>query len=290
MANLNFELPVGVRFQNEYHRKVELLKTNGVAEKVFAQKLSDRPWTWLGYVISIGVKSIGSIMVGGACREEYVTTRGITIPPIVLATPIADINTMTVEIHRKVWDNLLKQQENQCNACGKGFKMDIDLSRIKLDAESEALTGKEYDTLIVNLNEGYLFKSPGVEKKMFAELDGLTFNRFTFRVPTLADAIRHEGIADDSIMFWRKVAYDCLNKMEAVDESGQILGEMDVAQKAIVGPKLFDEVLDRKDLADIREALRESLPTLPFFYEEECPCPSKKIVPVAMSANNFFSA
>ena len=35
MENLFFELPVGLRINGEIHTNVELLSTNGVAEKIF---------------------------------------------------------------------------------------------------------------------------------------------------------------------------------------------------------------------------------------------------------------
>ena len=37
MEGLNFELPVGLRINGEVHKDVELLKTNGVAEKIFTK-------------------------------------------------------------------------------------------------------------------------------------------------------------------------------------------------------------------------------------------------------------
>ena len=60
MENLFFELPVGLRINGEIHTNVELLSTNGVAEKIFLKRLSEKPYTWQGNVVSAAVKSKGT--------------------------------------------------------------------------------------------------------------------------------------------------------------------------------------------------------------------------------------
>lgn len=43
MENLFFELPVGLRINGEIHTNVELLSTNGVAEKIFLKDYLKNP-------------------------------------------------------------------------------------------------------------------------------------------------------------------------------------------------------------------------------------------------------
>lgn len=288
MSN-TFKLLVGYKFENNYLRNVSLLPSNGVAEKVFTAKIPDRPFTWMGYVISIAVKDIDGVPVGAKCREEYVKTKGLTIPQVILQMPFADMNTATLEIHRLVWENLLKEQDNMCKFCAKPMKMDIDLNCIKVEPEDEDKIDTEYSEITVDLPEGLIYTPLGAgDKKILPEFEGMNFNRLVFRIPTLADAIRNEKSADDTILFWRKIAYDCLIRIESVD-SGTVTAEIPPEKKFAFGPKLMDEMLGRKDLQAIRDGIREALPTLPFSYETECPCPQKRVIPVAMSANSFFS-
>ena len=82
---LNFELPVGLRINGEVHKDVELLKTNGVAEKIFTKKLAEKPFTWQGNIVSAAVKSIGSIQIGAEVRKKYLEDGAVTIPQAVLS-------------------------------------------------------------------------------------------------------------------------------------------------------------------------------------------------------------
>ena len=91
MDGLFFELPVGLRINGEVHKDVELLKTNGVAEKIFVKKLSEKPFTWQGNVISAAVKRIGNIEIGPEVRKKYLEDGSVTIPLAVLKLPLAEV-------------------------------------------------------------------------------------------------------------------------------------------------------------------------------------------------------
>ena len=130
MDGLYFELPIGLRVNGEAHRNVELLKTNGVAEKIFTKKISDKPFTWQGNIVSAAVKSIGPIEIGADVRKKYLEDGSVTIPPAVLNLPLAEINTLLVEIHRRVWVSFIPKQEIICKYCGKKLIADINLDKI----------------------------------------------------------------------------------------------------------------------------------------------------------------
>ena len=119
MDGLFFELPVGLRINGEVHKEVELLKTNGVAEKIFVKKLSEKPFTWQGNIVSAAVKRIGNVEIGSEVRKKYLEDGAVTIPFAVLKLPLAEINTLLVEIHRRVWVSFIPKQEIICKYCGR---------------------------------------------------------------------------------------------------------------------------------------------------------------------------
>lgn len=296
MKYLNFELKFGVEVDEDVHTKVALLKTNGVAEKVFTDKFPEKPYTWMAHVISVATASIGDVKIGVNARKEYVDTGSIhTLSPAVTNLCLQEVNSLTIEIHRRVWRNLLPEQEVLCKHCGAKSLMTIDLSKIdytEKDMEKfYELTAKGNRTLTVDLPEGLDYSSPkiyGTEELKNPHIDGLSFNRFYYRIPTLQDCMNNERHSSDSIKFWRQIAFDCFIKAESVDEEGAVLGELSKQDVQIFGMTLYNETLYKDDLKAIRETLRECVPTLPFYYEDTCPnC--KRDTPVNMEPSNFFS-
>lgn len=292
MESLSFELPVGLRINGEVHKNVELLKTNGVAEKVFVKRLSDKPFTWQGNVVSIAVKNIGSIEIGSEVRKKYIQDGSVTIPMSVLKLPLAEINTLLVEIHRRVWVSFIPKQEVICKYCGRKLLVDIDLDKIDYLPETkekmEQIT--DYDNIIVDLKDGFV--PPAIpkitDKPEYAGLTETEFNRFVFRVPLLEDAIRQEKYFADSIGFWRRIAMDCLVSVERV-ENDEVIDTIPKEFYTWYGLKIFNEYLSGRDLKSIRTELTEYLPTLPFAYYEVCGCDLQKEIPMTMEASNFFS-
>lgn len=293
MEGLYFELPVGLRINGEAHKNVELLKTNGVAEKIFTKKISDKPFTWQGNVISAAVKSIGSVEIGAEVRKKYLEDGSVTIPQAVMGLSLADVNTLLVEIHRRVWVSFIPKQEIICKYCGKKLIADIDLDKIDYlpETKEKMETITDYEHIVVDLPEG--FEAPVVpkltDKPEYQGVTDVVYNRFIFRVPTLGDAIRQERHFSDSIGFWRRIGMDCLLAIQRVDENGDVTDTLPVEFHTWYGLKIFNEYLMSKDLREIRNALIEYLPTLPFAYYEPCGCDQQMEIPMTMEASNFFS-
>lgn len=293
MDGLFFELPVGLRINGEAYKEVELLKTNGVAEKIFVKKISEKPFTWQGNVVSAAVKRIGSIEIGSEVRKKYLEDGTVTIPFAVLKLPLAEINTLLVEIHRRVWVSFIPKQEIICKYCGRKLVADIDLDKIDYLPETKERMERitDYDHIVVDLKDG--FTPPAIpkitDKEEYAGLTDTEFNRFVFRVPLLEDAIRHEKYFSDSIGFWRRIAMDCLLTVEKVDEKGNVMDTLPTEFHTWYGLKIFNEYLSGKDLRSIRNGLLEYLPTLPFAYYEPCGCDEQREIPMVMEASNFFS-
>ena len=293
MESLFFELPTGLRINGDVHKDVELLKTNGVAEKIFVKKLSDKPFTWQGNIVSAAVKQIGKIEIGAEVRKKYLEDGSVTIPMAVMKLPLAEINTLLVEIHRRVWVSFIPKQEIICKNCGRKIIVDIDLDRIDYLPEAKEKMQSptmDFEHIIVDLKDGFI---PPVlkgltDKEQYAGITDLEFNRFVFRVPLLEDAIRHEKYFSDSISFWRRIAMDCLVSVDVITESGDVLETLPKEFHTWYGLKIFNEYLSGKDLRAIRNALMEHLPTLPFAYTDTCPYCELE-TPMVMEASNFFS-
>lgn len=293
MEGLFFELPVGLQLNGEVHKDVELLRTNGVAEKIFLKKISEKPYTWQGNVVSAAVKSIGTYEIGSEVREKYLKDGSVTIPMVVNKLTLADINTLLVEIHRRVWVSFIPKQEIMCKYCGRKLIADINLDKIDFLPETkEAMeTITDYEHIVVDLSVG--FQPPIIpkltEKDEYRGLTEMKFKRFIFRPPLLEDAIRNEKYVSDSIGFWRRIAMDCLLEMQTLDEQGEVLDILPKEFHTYYGLKIFNEYLDGRDLRTIRELLTEYLPTLPFAYFEPCGCDQQMEIPMVMEASNFFS-
>ena len=293
MKELYFVLPVGLRLNGEVHKDVELLKTNGVAEKIFLKRIPEKPFTWQGNVVSAAVKRIGNIEVGAEVRKKYLEDGAVTIPTAVLKLPLAEVNTLLVEIHRRSWESFIPKQEVICKYCGKRLLVDIDLDKIdylpEVKENIEKLT--DYERIVVPLKEGFV---PPVipkltDKPEFAGITDTEYNRMVFRVPLLEDAIRQERYFSDSVGFWRRIAMDCLISIDKVDENGNVADTLPIEFHTWYALRIFNEVLSGRDLKAIRNSLTDYLPTLPFAYYEPCGCDEGRNIPVTMEASNFFS-
>lgn len=288
---LNFELPVGLKIDGDYKKDVELVDANGVAEKVILRKLQDKPYTWQGNVISVVTKSIGNVEISSEARKSFMMDGAVTIPDAVTKLTLADVNTLLVEIHRRVWQSFIPKQEVICKYCGKKLVMDIDLNKIEYDEHAQELIelAPDYDNIIVDLPRGLKIPASKLtDKPEYAGITDITFNRFVFRPPLLSDAIRHEKHFSDSVAFWRMVALDCLQEVKSV-EDGVEVETLPNEFKVWYNLKIFNEMLVRQDLHQVRKALLEYLPTLPFVYYEVCGCDQNQNIPVTMDASSFFS-
>ena len=289
---MNFELPIGLRLNGEVHKEVELLKTNGVAEKIFLKKISEKPFTWQGNIVSAAVKNIGSVEIGAEVRKKYLEDGAVTIPRPVLLLPLAEINTLLVEIHRRAWVSFIPKQEIICKYCGRKLIADIDLDKIDYLPETKERMEEllDYEYIVVDLQGG--FTPPAIpkitDKEEYRGITETEYNRFVFRVTFLEDAIRHEKYFTDSIGFWRRIAMDCLVEVQKV-EGSDIVDTLPKEFHTYYGLKIFNEYLMGKDLRSIRSALTEHLPTLPFAYYEVCGCSEQREIPMTMEASNFFS-
>lgn len=300
MKDLNLKLNIGLMVNETYTRDITLLKSNAISEEVYTRKFPEKPYTWIGNVIAISTAHIGSVSIGSTVRDEYLKTKSINIPKVVMDLPIADANSLLLEIHRRCWENLLPQQEILCKYCAKKVFGDIDLDKIELSEKSKELlgTGIEYVALECTLKGGIVLdefinklnssSQAGAKREDMEQFLGVTFNRVIFRIPTLRDAIKNETYVTKEIDFWRRVALDCIISIDRVEE-GNVVSSFPMDKLIWLGLNLFN-YMEGTDLKKIRHTMREELPTMPFAYTEECPCDMKREIPYVMEASSFFSA
>lgn len=292
MESLNFELPVGLMLGADVHKAVELLKTNGVAEKVFTKRISDKPFTWQGNIIAIAVGSIGDIQIGTEVRKKYLEDGTVTIPNEVLSLTLADTNTLLVEIHRRTWVSKIPNQEIICKYCGKKLIAEIDLDKIDYlpETKKQMELSPNYREISINLKDGFIPSSLGkiTEQDKYAGITSTEYNRVVFRPPLLSDAIHNEKYFSDSIGFWRRIALDCMVAIQRI-ENDEVIDTLPAEFHTWYGLRLFNEFLSGYDLRNIRKTLLEFLPTLPFAYYQPCGCDEARDIPMVMDASNFFS-
>lgn len=299
MTEMKLDLLIGFEIAGKYTRDVELLSSNFVAEEVFTKKLASKPYTYIGNVISVATKCIGDVEIGRSVREEYVETKTVTIPPVVRMLPLSDANSLLLEIHRRCWQNLIPKQTILCKFCAKDLIADIDLDRVELSQENKDILegNREFKSILCELPVGFTLnemvdsiKTESGRKEMEQYKD-VSFNRLVFRIPTLDDAIKNEQYASVNIDFWRRIAVDCLIEIQSVKGKGDDADVMDIfprEKNMWLGLNLF-KYLDSRDLRQIRTSLIEELPTMPFVYEDDCPCDQQRRIPFAMNASAFFS-
>jgi hypothetical protein len=286
--SLSFELDVPIMVGDVPVKEITLLRSNGASEKLFIEKLPEKPYTWIAYAIAASIKELGGISIASPSRLEYLKDGVITLPPQIANIPLAVANTLLIEIHKRIWKQVVKDQECLCKYCSSKAIVDIDLNRITYSNENlEILSeGRDFNKLSVSLPCGWDFYAPDLPngtKNPLAEYNGLIFNQFTFKAPTLGMAIANEKYAQDNVVFWRRMAFDALLTVE--DSMG-----IDLPKQAyqVLGLKLYNEILYSEDLLAIRTLLRDSIPTLPFFYLETCPT-CRRETPVTLEGNGFFS-
>lgn len=291
---LKFDLPVGFKIKGEYVKNVELLPSNSIAEEVFTSKIAQKPFTWIARVIAVATGSIGDTKIAEAVRDEYYKTSKITIPKVILDMPWADANTMLLEIHRRVWENEVRDMETMCRHCSKSIVVDVDLNRIEMPEKNLLLIEEagEFDGISVPLDPFKLTRLLSqARSEELKELANTEFNEIVFRIPTLGDALKNERYFDRNIELWRRVGADCLESIRSVSrEEGEdeIVTSIPSNFNTLLGIKIYKE-LTAKNLKTIRHELRESLPVIPFAYKDECPCDLNREIPFALDPSGFFS-
>jgi len=285
--SLNFSLPYPMNIDGVDVIDLSLSPANGAVEKIIVGKKPDNPYTWICEVISVCLKEINGTPISAPCRAEYAKTGELTIPSKVRQIPLSVASIIIVEIHMRLWKDRVENQSGGCMNCGKLFTFDFDLSKIEMSKDNVDMLEKmtQFRTLECELPNGFEYSSPTLpnQVKAYPEFDGKIYNKFIFRVPTIGDAMNNEKENGDQVMYWRRIAFDCLLSVE--NDKGEVLATNCWRE---MGLRLYNSEMSSKDLIAIRKTLRESMPTLWFFHDETCPHCNRN-TKVALEGNAVFS-
>lgn len=280
-----FYLPIGLKIDGKEIVELPIAKTGGEAEKIFTKKpAQSKIHTWFGQVLSASIESINGEKIASEYLRADNTDRD-EIPALVKKIPFIDCGSLLIQVQRECWEDMITDQKITCTNCGAKLNADIDLNRITIpnNGEGRKPVLEEY---VVKLDVPYTISHPKVEQ--LKEYEGVEFNAIKFRVATLGDAIKREGIVKDQILFWREIAFDTMTDLLFIDEKGN---EIPVAEGYItkIGKKLLTDTFTSKTLKKIRAGMQDTLPSAKFYYEEDCPECSQP-TPFFATVSNFFSA
>lgn len=281
---LDFELINGYKYQDKPYKSVTLMKLNGTGEKIITTRLPEKPYTYISYILAASIKEIEDLSIASKARAQYIEDDKIAVPLALLHMPMAEAATCLLEIHRKLWKSTVKDQKCYCSNCGGTFITDVDLNRVDLPEKEAEKIVPFRETIEVKLPEGWEYvapKLPNNQESEYAAYDGIVFTHMEFRVPTLGNAIQFEKIASRDVEFWRQIARHTLFRVYN--------DKVELPQPAFtgLGIKLFDSILYSEDLIAIRSALRDSIPSKGFWYNETCPHCHRE-TPITLEGNGFF--
>jgi len=279
-----FKLSVGVKSTDGQPIK-ELTINRGSAnvERVYTQEKSTSSlYSWFADVISASVVAIGSTPVAKPFFDSEETGR--MVPEIVTQIPLTDVGNLLLQIQRECWQDIIKDQTTVCKFCAESLTIpEVDLNKIEVPFDAESPIP---ENIRVKLGSTYIINT-GVDA--LKDYEGKQYNVAVFRIPVLADAIRHEKVAQDEVLFWQNIAFDCLIGLEYEGEKAE--QKEFISQQFITGrgKLLFRKDWDTKTLRAVRSGLQTSLPSAKMYYEQDCPCPKRRKIPYFVAPSDFFS-
>lgn len=275
------KLPIGFSVDGVGVMQVDIADTGSEAEKIYTKKPKQgKVHTWMGQIIAVSVSNIA----GNSIASNYLKqTDKNDIPELVKRIPLLDAGALLIQIQRECWEDVIPDQKINCTNCGARLSVEVELNKIEMPKNS---TGKPMLDYVVKLKKPHKIKSNGVE--LLAEYEGMEFNRMKFRTATLGDALKHEGVSKDEVLFWRDLAFDTLLELYYEDEDGDIT-PVPTSFISRRGKALWSKDLNTKRLKEIRLGMQTTLPSAKAFYEEKCPeCDEN--TPFFAQIGHFFQA
>lgn len=277
---------------------------NGISEKIIKDKTPGKPYTWIARVLTATIESIGGTEVYNAVASKY-HTKGVLkledIPEVVKKMAFADASNLLVESHRQLWADTLKEQSVTCMVCHKQFDADLELNRIDFREEDKqaaellreaAKAGETGFSIVVDLVKGLTIdwiKVQGNESKSsLGEYAGAKITQLIYRPATLGDYLLREDLVEDEVQFDRAIAFDTCVGVTVKLPNGEEVKNAPMALITSMGNALYDMKLSRKDLAVISEKLFTTIPVMPLYYKDTCPCPKRLDIPITCNPASFF--
>ena len=273
-------LPIGLKVGGQDILTMEVAETGAEAEKIYTKRPKQgKVSSWMGQVIAVSVSEIGGTPIASEFIKQ--TDKNI-IPELVKQIPFYDAGGLLMQIQRQCWEDVLPNQKVHCTNCGEKLTVDVEIDKIKVPINE---TGEAITSYVVSLKKPYTIKT-GLEP--LKDFEGYKINRIRFRVPTLGDAIRHDGVSKDDVLFWRQLAFDTILDVYEEDDNNEIT-EVPKGFINRIGQALFTKYLTSKQLIEIRRGMQNALPTAKSYYEEECPKCSE-MTPFFAQVSSFFQA
>lgn len=282
MKNDEFRLPIGFNHGGQVVKRIEKAETKASAEEIYTATpdVSDL-YSWFGEVIAVSCQSIAGEPVSAPFIESLSKVK--KLPSVIGKIPLVDVGSLLLQVQIFCWEDVISEQQIICRFCSKSLVGDIDLKKM-LESMPFSEDTAPVTELTVPFGKEFTIRS---DIEQLAEFNDVVYNGAIFRVPVLDDAIRHEKIGADEVLFWRDIAFDCLEALVFIDENGTVERVADgyISRR---GKQLFTKDWDTKTLKKIRSHLQTKLPSAKFYYEDVCPCPKRRTIAYFTDVTNFF--
>jgi hypothetical protein len=285
----NLKFTMGVKAPDgSIIKELPIYKGGAEVEKVYtSDKSTSSLYSWFADVISASISHCNGESIAENFLEGVAKGKKIH-PALVLDIPLPEVGNLMLQIQRECWQDTVKNQDTICKWCGDAVTIpEIELNLIEIP-EIKVF----HDFIPVNIGE-QIVDVTGID--IMKDYNGRKYNTLYFRTPTLRDAIRHEKVAADDVVFWRNIAFDTLTQItfeEIVqdgEESKQVKESLDAQYITLRSKQIFTKDLGTKALKAVREALQNFIPSAKMYYEDDCPCPKKRKMPYFVVPGDFFS-
>ena len=271
------KLSIGFTHNGHLLKELPLAETGAEAEKIYSEKPKQTAlYDWFARIVAVSIESIG----GEAIAAEFIKTK--EVPEVVYKIPFLDLGGLIIQIQRECWEETITKQRFKCTNCGTTLETDVELKKIGIPEKDG-----EIDEFRVRLPQTITIDTEGTKSESLLEFNGKQFNQLVFRVATLKDAVKHQGVIKDEVMFWQNVAFDTLKNLELVEDD-KVTDEVGSKYVTLRAKALFSRDLSAKSLRAVRKGLQTELPTAKYYYEDTC-YNCGELTPFFASVNSFFT-
>lgn len=179
-------LPFGLNFNGNTYRNFSVRKVDGVFEEIFTHQnyANKHPQKWTGRVCAAILEELG----GADIRSIFKASDYMAIPDQVKQLTIQDASYILMCGHIYTYGSKVDSVEQKCNHCGRvgEFKCDLNDVDVRIDPDPQ-------DEVEVILPDGFVrSQQQANEGGGPLGIEGITWNKLIFKLPTLYHAIANE--------------------------------------------------------------------------------------------------
>ena len=257
MTKFTTELPIGIKDEGEVLNVFSINDLTVEQLKVIQNKnfKSDHPMVWLGNTLSRVIKDIGNKPVSAEFRAKK-----DKIPQPVRELTLIDVSYALLCGHVHNLGTDLPPFKSICPACQNHVSFEVDLEE---DLDLPEIDLEPDQRFEVELPSGYEHTAKNAED---IGMKGKIWNRYTFRIPKLQDAIRNERhwSGASSNTFAEHIMADCL--ISARTEDGE---EMPDDVRQMIHQNLLLK-LPVRDMKAIGRSYGDLAPSFRFLTNVQC--------------------